>query len=466
MSNGVRYTPTFALPSEYEQQAMEARRRRRMAEMLAAQAYQPQDVGVAPIPSAAPLVQGLQAFLAARQERKAEEAAEKASQTESEYAKRLAGRLAGGYVPDFNVPAAEVPEQTELGEVTLTSQKRPAETLQQYQDRMRTAQFTSPTFDQMLARTPEQTALEPITPTARYKRSPEEALAMAETDVGMAAMKNRPMLAARLAQLLEKPENRVMEFGGQLLNVSGGQATPITMGGKPVMAAAEAGEMSDVARLIKERDALSPDDPRRAIYDAAIAKETTRPSAPVTNVYSTTAVAGVDEEGNPIFFQPSRGGGQPSIIEGVRPAPKGMNVDQAKAAGFADRIFEANPMFEQGAIPFEASMVSQLPLGVGNYALTPQQQSFLQAERNFINAVLRRESGAVISDEEFKNARQQYIPQPGDSPQVIAQKKRNRETVLNSLARDAGPSYRLPASSMQGSGFGETGGWGEAEVVR
>lgn len=240
MSNGVRYTPTFAMPSEYERQAMEARRRRRMAEMLAAQAYQPQEGGVAPIPTAAPLVQGLQAFLTARQLRKAEEAEEKASQTESEYAKRISGRLAGGYVPDFNVPAAEVPEQTELGEVTLTSQKRPAETLQQYQDRMRSAQFTNPSYDQMLARTPEQTTLEPIVPTARYKKSPEEALAMAETDVGMAAMKNRPVLAARLAKLLETPESKTMEFDGKLLNVSGGQATPVMMGGQAVTASTAA----------------------------------------------------------------------------------------------------------------------------------------------------------------------------------------------------------------------------------
>jgi hypothetical protein len=279
-------------------------------------------------------------------------------------------------------------------------------------------------------------------------------------------MKNRPVLGARLAQLLEKPETKTMEFGGQLLNIAGGQATPVTMGGKPVMAAAEAGEMSGVARLIKERDALPPNDPRRSIYDAAIAKETTRPSAPVTNVYSTTAVAGVDEEGNPIFFQPSKTGGQPSIIEGVRPAPKGMNESQAKAAGFADRIYEANPAFETGALPLEASMIAEAPMGLGNFALTPGQQTFLQAERNFINAVLRRESGAVISPDEFKNARQQYIPQPGDSAQVIAQKKRNRETVLNSLSRDAGPSYKLPTTSMTASGFGDSGGWGKAEVVK
>lgn len=93
MSNGVRYTPTFALPSEYEQQAMEARRRRRMAEMLAQQAYQPQEGGVAPIPTAAPLVQGLQAFLTARQLRKAEEAEEKAQKADVEGVRNLLREL-------------------------------------------------------------------------------------------------------------------------------------------------------------------------------------------------------------------------------------------------------------------------------------------------------------------------------------------------------------------------------------
>ena len=48
---------TFALPDAYQQQAAEARRRRRMAEMLAQQAYQPGDIQNAPIPAAAPLVE-------------------------------------------------------------------------------------------------------------------------------------------------------------------------------------------------------------------------------------------------------------------------------------------------------------------------------------------------------------------------------------------------------------------------
>ena len=50
-----------------------------------------------------------------------------------------------------------------------------------------------------------------------------------------------------------------------------------------------------------------------------------------------------------------------------------------------------------------------------------------QAQRDFINAVLRRESGAVIGEQEFENARLQYFPQPGDTPKVVKQKQKNRE---------------------------------------
>jgi hypothetical protein len=128
------------------------------------------------------------------------------------------------------------------------------------------------------------------------------------------------------------------------------------------------------------------------------------------------------------------------LFRGVRPAPQSMNVDQAKAAGFADRIAEAAPLLDTAPPSVGASLLSEVP--GGNFALKPSQQSFFQAERNFINAVLRRESGAVISDVEFANARKQYIPQPGDSPQVLEQKRRNRETVQRSFARDAGPSYQ------------------------
>jgi hypothetical protein len=73
-----------------------------------------------------------------------------------------------------------------------------------------------------------------------------------------------------------------------------------------------------------------------------------------------------------------------------------------------------------------------------------------QAKRDFINAILRRESGAVISEEEFANAEQQYFPQPGDGPEVIAQKRANRENAIRGIEVSAGQGARLATQPPSG----------------
>ena len=344
----------------------------------------------APIPKAAPLVKALQSFMTARAGRQAQEAAEEVKGLEADYAQRMLGRMQGGYVYDPNAPApAPIPEQTELGEVTRQSQ---------------------------------------------YRRSPEEVLDMASTGLGAAALKDRPVMAARLAQMLETPKEA--EYGTTPQYDEQGRAYVVNKAGNVryldgVKAPAKTVEPTTLQRDYEYAKSQG--------YNGTFAqfRESTRPQ---TNVYSTTAVTGVDENGNPIFAQLSPSGGAPNIVSGIRPSPKGMNEAQAKAAGFADRLVEASPLLDTSPPSVGASVLSGLP--GGNFALSPDQQSFLQAERNFINAVLRRESGAVISDEEFDNARKQYIPQPGDSQQVLEQKRRNRETVQRSFVRDAGPSYQ------------------------
>ena len=405
-----RYVSTFRAPTEYELEIERARRQKALAEALAQQEYQPIEGGVAPIPRAAPLVKALQGYLTARAGRQAEEAASRAGQLEEEYARRMAGRMEGGYVP---------PSKEEAARVFNEGQRTP---------------------EQIMAAMPAETTLQEITPTARYVKAPEQALAMASTGLGAAALKDRPVMAARLAKMLEEPTAE--EFYAPVAGATGKYVQFGKRGGvkESTVAAPSETKGTELSRLISERAALKPGDPNIPIYDAAIKKETTRPQAAVTNIYGTGVEAGVDEEGNPVFFQTSKTGGAPSIVSGVRPAPKGMNENQAKAAGFADRINESSPVLNTAPQSVGASVLSGVP--GGNFALTPEQQSFFQAERNFINAVLRRESGAVISPEEFSNARMQYIPQPGDSPQVLEQKRRNRETVQRSFARDAGPSYK------------------------
>ena len=76
----------------------------------------------------------------------------------------------------------------------------------------------------------------------------------------------------------------------------------------------------------------------------------------------------------------------------------------------------------------------------GNYMLDKDQQMTDQSQRDFLNAVLRQESGAVISPQEFDNAKKQYFPQPGDSKEVIEQKRKNRETEIQGLSTMSGPA--------------------------
>jgi hypothetical protein len=79
-----------------------------------------------------------------------------------------------------------------------------------------------------------------------------------------------------------------------------------------------------------------------------------------------------------------------------------------------------------------------------NMAASPQRQKLVQAQRDFVNAILRRESGAAISESEFNNAQRQYFPQPGDGPDVIEQKKQNRMLAIEGLMAGAGKGYQPP----------------------
>ena len=405
----INYVPTFRAASEYERQQAEARRREALAQALESQAYQPLSGSAAPTPSAAPLVMALQSYLSARQRRKGQEAEEKARQADIEGVERLRQELK----PEQRImaPANEqiaasvgMPQVSETGEVTYgPAQQAPLRT-------------------------------DMVGPTAAERRS-------LFAQYGELGTPSAQRLAKALASM--EPEEQSLKIG----NIDPSKFTPAS-----VAAAQRTGDISLLSPIEGAPEAVTPTtivkNGRRIVVDARTGREIG--AAPETSplvVNYGQPVAGVDEKGNPVFFQPSKGGGAPAIVPNVRPAPKEMNENQAKAAGFADRIAEASPALDVPPPSVGTAILSNLP--GGNFMLDPNQQSFYQAERNFINAVLRRESGAVISDEEFANARKQYIPQPGDSPQVLEQKRRNRETVKRSMMRDAGPSYQpvidLPA---------------------
>lgn len=124
---------------------------------------------------------------------------------------------------------------------------------------------------------------------------------------------------------------------------------------------------------------------------------------------------------------------------------------QYAAGGYARRLEQAEQVFdrltEQGYSRAESGqrLSGMLPKELQSDA----RQANDQAERNFVNAILRRESGAAISSAEFENAQQQYFPRPGDSPDVVAQKKANRMQASQALKAEAGKALdQIPLVSV------------------
>lgn len=121
------------------------------------------------------------------------------------------------------------------------------------------------------------------------------------------------------------------------------------------------------------------------------------------------------------------------------------NPEQALSGGFADRMQNSAPIigkFGSAGTSVGAKVKDMLPFGIGNTQQTPEFQQYQQARNDFINAQLRRESGAAIAPSEYSNADKQYFPQPGDGPEVLAQKARNRQLAVEGMVRNAGPAYQ------------------------
>ena len=124
----------------------------------------------------------------------------------------------------------------------------------------------------------------------------------------------------------------------------------------------------------------------------------------------------------------------------VPASEKPLTEFQGKSMNFGTRSAEADKILRNTKYnPVSVEAVRKTGV-VGNLFAAPETQKVVQAQRDFVNAVLRQESGAAISASEFENAQKQYFPQPGDSADVIAQKARNRETVIKGFARQAGPN--------------------------
>lgn len=159
---------------------------------------------------------------------------------------------------------------------------------------------------------------------------------------------------------------------------------------------------------------------------------------------------------------------------------KPLTEGQSKALLFGTRMQASNKILEdlEKAGKLFSTPGANAGYGIGaavNLVNSKEGQQLDQAKRDFLNAVLRRESGAVIAEPEFASGDRQYFPQIGDSKEVIAQKRQNRELATRGILAEvpgadervaqvrgpeAGAAARpaAPAAGAQDSGYTFVGG--------
>lgn len=385
----------------YTDAANAAQQQQRLAELLQQQAQEPIPQyayqGIQAMPSyAAGLAKILSAYGAKRASDKAAEASRQAQERVDQAGTGIAGRLMGGFTPD-----ASLVKKTDMG------------------------------YEAAPQQVPEQTSLEEVTRTSQYKQSPEDALRMAMTPAGGAAMQRNPLLAQMLSQYAgpKTPE----EFY-QPTETAGGELVQFgKRGGRKetgFQAAPKPDATTTVGRLMKERDALPPNDPRRAIYDSAIASETA-PKGTTVNVDTKGTQVGqelflkkVDEQNT-------------SAIKSKKILDRLGNLDAATAAGTYT-----------GSTAPGAMAASQFLNGLGiNFdpKTLANSRTFQAAANQLVLDFMSANGGARGFTEKESAILYDAFPKIVDSPQA----RKQITDLLRQRAKDDIESYNSSLASFQ-----------------
>lgn len=155
---------------------------------------------------------------------------------------------------------------------------------------------------------------------------------------------------------------------------------------------------------------------------------------------------------------PAAGPGGMTVIPGT--AKPAVTTDTEKvAAGYAVRMREAsktlNDLEGKGV---HTGNTGQAALGglpvVGNFLTSPDYQVYHQQMADWVRAKLRRESGAVIGKDEMTEEIRTYFPEPGDSPEKIAAKRRSRENAQLGMEESGGRAkIEAPTTSSASGGI-------------
>lgn len=151
-----------------------------------------------------------------------------------------------------------------------------------------------------------------------------------------------------------------------------------------------------------------------------------------------------------VFFNPETGQTKAASPGARRPesAPRPVTGQERQTLAFYNRAKGAlndigTPAKDGSTIEdrIANSSPKQVGLSLPNAMQPKDVQNYVQAQKTFTEARLRKESGAAIPPHEYENDAKMYFVQLGDTPENVKQKRLARQAVLDGLKFSSGRAY-------------------------
>ena len=221
-----------------------------------------------------------------------------------------------------------------------------------------------------------------------------------------------------------------------------------------VCSARKADEGTQLAQLIREQSQYAQGSAPWKTYQDAISKAATHQPPSQQNNFGAP-VAGVDEKGTPIFFQPGKTGGPPAIVPGVRPAKdqtKAPTEFEAKAGLYFKSMRQASQTLNtiEKTNAWRPSMVEAAAPNeqLKTLAQTESRQKYTQGQKQWIDSINRVRSGANLPEIEYDRAVRTFFPVFGEGENIRKQKAEARRQEELAMEQAAGKA--LPKASVNG----------------
>ena len=144
--------------------------------------------------------------------------------------------------------------------------------------------------------------------------------------------------------------------------------------------------------------------------------------------------------------------GQPIVSTGGA-TPKPFTEAQSKDVVFATRAKGALAALDPvaDALTSRPEIVAEsVPLGLARGMQSNEFQLARQAADEFLQAILRKDTGAAITEGEQAAYGRTFLPQPGDGPDVLTAKKASRARAIAALEAGMSPAQILAQENALG----------------